>query len=176
MNSVVEVTEWRGVGMEWPEGILHVEGLYQSGQAWGHFNWGKVSTILFVKDTIEVSSNAARILTVEQKLRYGNSRILLSFSFGQGIWSRREIKVGKCDACGRDDSHDFLLNETAVSPESQTAVEPVAVKTVNVKTADVEKVEKGMQTSTFMMDFGYQVNQNHIENKVGKKSEACVLQ
>ena len=88
----------------------------------------------------------------------------------------KEIKVGKCDACGRDDSHDFLLNETAVSPESQTAVEPVAVKTVNVKTADVEKVEKGMQTSTFMMDFGYQVNQNHIENKVGKKSEACVLQ
>ena len=86
----------------------------------------------------------------------------------------KEIKVGKCDACGRDDSHDFLLNETAVKSESQTFVESVGK--VGVEKVDVEKIETGMQTSTFMMDFGYPAYPNHVQNKVGKKSEACVLQ
>ena len=66
MDSMVEVAERGSLGMQDPEGVLHVEGPYQLGQTWGHLCCCMVCTILLVDNTIEVATYTSRVFLVEK--------------------------------------------------------------------------------------------------------------
>ena len=71
-----------------------------------------VGTVLIIQDGIEVSTNAARVLPVEQKLRNDYSRIFFSISFGHRVTTRRKIEVTKSDTTNiKDNGSAFGIKE-----------------------------------------------------------------